>query len=224
MPVTPLAPLAAPEDVAKALGVSAITALPSTMQIRLDGTLAKVSRSFRKEAERIFTPGTYTHDLRVAGGAVRLMELPDAISRVSVAGASEIDWETGDPTSIHWTQEGSWIQWNDWQSRRLNGSIATVTYTWNTPVPDDVVVAVAEIVGRNLTVDPLGPLRQSKMLMSRYHRQDVADWVSSGRTGLMRDDIEVARSYRYPVPTMIVYRMDQADVGLSTAFLSDSSW
>lgn len=224
MPVEPLPPLAQSDDVVEALGVNDISKLPSTMQIRMDGTLAKVSRRFRKEAQRIFTPGTYTHTLRMHAGAVRLMELPDAILRVAVAGASEIDWETGDPESIHWKLVDNWIEWNDWRSRRLNGAMVHVTYSWATPVDPDVVAAVADITGRNLTVDPLSAIAQSKMLMSRYHRQDMASWVSDGSTGFTRDDIKQAQSYRYPAPPIIVNRMSLSDASLSQAFMSDSSW
>lgn len=221
----PLPPLASSDDVVKSLGVNDISGLPSTMVIRMPGTLAKVSRRFRKEAQRIFTPGTYTHDIRIHAGAVRLMEKPDQIRGLRVAGLSEFDWVTGDPIlGPAWTVEGSWLVWSDWRFWRLNGRIATVTYSWDTPVPLEVVTAVGDITGRNLAVDPLSPLPQSKMLMSRYHRQDVAGWVSDGATGFTKDDIAQAQSYRYPAPTVIVANLTSGGVSPSQAFLSDSSW
>ena len=38
------------------------------------------------------------------------------------------------------------------------------------------------------------------------YRQDVADWAAAGIVGMNEDDIELARSYRYPAPPSIVVR------------------
>ncbi len=252
MPVAVLPPLAVADDVAESLGVSDVTKLPSTMQIRMDTTLAKVSRRFRKEAQRIFTPGVYTHRLMIHGGTTRLMEAPNKIVKVKIDGLCQLDydssqvggeqwsaWAEGDdadldyppypqsimPSSGHlWWTEGPWMRWKDWDYWRLEGREVDITYGWDTPVPPEVVTSVADIVGRNLSIDPLSPLRQSKLLMSRHHRQELADWVISGGTGFSKLDIEEAQSYRYPVPPVIIARMTMLEMSPSSAFLADSSW
>lgn len=230
------------------------------MQIRMAPTLAKVSRRWRKEAQRQFTPGTYTHALRIQGGAVRLAEVPNKVIGVRVSGLRQLDYdawnegggdwaiweEGGDPGGFietpgginnlaspppienhpapRWHVEGTWLRWDDWDFWRLNGRDCQVTYSWDTPVPEDVVAAVADIVGRNLSIDPLSAVRQSKLLMSRHFRQEMADWVATGDTGFTDDDIAQARSYRYPAPPIIIAALASVDLGPAEAFLSDSSW
>lgn len=253
MPVPELAPLAQTADVLRALGFdptsSDITDLPVTMQVRMSTTLAKVSRRFRKEAQRIFTPGQYTHRLMIQSGTTRLMEVPNAISGVRVFGRAQIDWfawqeggpewvlwaegssqeltvlgDPQQPSGPSWSVDGQWMRWTNWDFWQLNGREVEVDYSWDQPVPSDVVAAVADITARNLVVDPMGAIRQSKLLMSRHFRQEVADWVMSGGTGFTKDDIEQAQSYRYPLPPAIIARVSMLDSSPSAAFLSDSSW
>lgn len=260
----PLPPLARPSDVLASLGFEGddTSVLPTTMQVRMDGTLARVSRRFRKEAERFFTPGSYTQTFKIQAGAVRLMEPPSSIEKVCVLGHALIDWrawqeggaqwvvwaegEPGDedfgttgmltvlgddetpppqarPTP-HWTVNGIWMRWSDWDFWQMNGKRAEITYSWATPVPPDVVTAVADITARNLTVNPMGAERHSKLLMSRHFRQQVADWVMSGGVGFTKDDLDEARSYRYPIPPSIIASIDMVDSSPSQAFLSDTSW
>ena len=251
---TELAPLAQPGDVRTALGVPGeendISMLPQTMQTRMNSVLRKVSRRFRKEAQRQFTPGTYTHSLMIHAGAVRLAEVPNAVIKVCVDGLKELDYdawqeggedftlwgESGDPDIAYptpwqppvpqrlWRVDGAWMYWSDWDFWNLNGRKVEITYSWNTPVPQDVVDSVADIVARNLTVDPLSMTRQSKLLMSRHFRQEVADWVMDGNVGMTKDDIAQAQSYRYPTPPVIIADMSTIDLSPSVAFLSDSSW
>ncbi len=257
-----MAPLAQQADVLQALGfdpASDISVLPPTMQNRMQPTLAKVSRRFRKEAQRFFTPGTYTQILSIHAGTTRLMEIPNAIERVRILGRAQVDWtawQEGGPEWVvwaegvenfgttgmltvlgyneppppkyrpvpHWSVDGIWMSWTDWDFWQLNGKKVEITYSWDTPVPEDVVFAVADIVARNLVVDPMGAVRQSKLLMSRHFRQEVADWVMSGGTGFTKDDIDQARSYRYPCPPAIIANMTMVDASPSSAFLSDTSW
>lgn len=236
-----LPPLATEDDVANALGVASSSDLPQAMQIRMEQTLAKVSRRFRREAQRIFTPGTYAHTLRIHAGAVRLMEVPSEIFGVQIEGLPQLDWGTvnvdeavsgsgsGDPdfplpdTTAAWVVEKHWLRWEDWHYWRLNGRRVEVCYAWDDAVPSDVVACVADIAGRILTVDPLSALAQSKSLSAGDFEQDVADWVSSGNRGFTEDDIELARSYRYSVPPAIVQRLTSVNV-VPAEFLSDSSW
>lgn len=247
-----LPPLAQPADVLIALGVggSDVTVLPNYMQVRMDRALARVSRRFRYEAQRWFTPGVYTHLFRIHAGTIRLMEPPNIISTVSVRGLRRLDWQSwlegGDqwvaweagypdnfvnspppPEHRPWPQlevDGIWVRFSDWNYWQLNGKDVQVTYGWNTPIPQDVISAVAEIAGRMLQVDPMSAINQSTQLQSRHFHQQLAPWVSDGTTGFTKDDIEQARAYRYPVPPAIVAQMGGFDFGPSVAFLSDSSW
>jgi hypothetical protein len=253
-----LDPLAANTDVATALGVSDVSKLPTTMTVRMDRTLRRVSRRFRFEAQRIFTPGTYTHTVRIQGGAARLPEKPYAITRVAVQGVEQAPWcemssdafpglwvaddswedsefielpggsdiLPGDPQPIgpRFTVAGNWLYWNDWARWGLSGRLCQVTYVANDPVPQDVIDTVSAIVGRNLTVDPMSAVAQSKAIMTRHYRQTFADWVGAGNVSFTDEDIAAARAYRYPAPPMIVANMATTDTSPSAFFLSDSSW
>jgi hypothetical protein len=194
-------PLASAADVAAALGLVNAAALSSTQALRLPGVLALVSRRFRMEAQRLFTPGTYTHTLRLFGGRVRLEEIPSTVFEVAVSGVDGMP----QPYAV----ESNWIRFtNEWPDFLLNGHTATVTYAWDTPVPDDVVAAVAVIAARTLTVDPGSVIAQSKMLRTLDYTQEIANWANSGNAGIMTpDDVTLARSYRYPLPPSIVMQM-----------------
>lgn len=217
--------------------------------------LRRVSRRFRFEAQRIFTPGTYTNMDRIHAGAVRLPEAPDAIVSVRIQGVEQASWsdsfpmfgidgydgsDLGEfvempggidiassdvvPQGPKFTVVGNWIYWDDWVFWRLNGLQVLVTYVTTTPVPLDVVDSVAAIAGRNLTVDPMGALSQSKTLSTRHYRQGLADWVSAGNVGFTPEDIAEARSFRYPAPPVIIANMSSVDMSPSPFFMSDSSW
>ena len=69
-----------------------------------------------------------------------------------------------------------------------------------------MVASVADIVARNLMLDPNSVVGQSKALETMDYRQDVADWASSGIVGMNNDDVGLARSYRYPAPPTVVVR------------------
>ena len=71
---------------------------------------------------------------------------------------------------------------------------------------NDVVAAVADIVARNLMIEPNSAVAQSKLLMTQDYRQDIADWAASGIVGMNAEDVALARSYRYPVPPQILVR------------------
>jgi hypothetical protein len=231
-----LPPLATDEDVAAALGVAEASELPQSMQIRMDATLAKVSRRFRMEAERIFTPGVYAHTLRINAGAVRLMEVPSGVHGVRIEGLPQLDWGTVDVAEVSGGGTGDpvvpppellvekqWLRWEDWYYWRLSGRMADVCYSWDLDVPADVVACVADIAARVLSVDPLSSVVQSKSLVAGDFRQDVADWVLSANVGFSSADIELARSYRYPVPPSITARLTSMNE-VPAQWFSDSSW
>lgn len=187
-------PLATVEDVAAAL---AVDALSDEQRARAIPLLAKVSRRFRLEAERMFTPGIYTQTIKIlGGGGVRLEEVPDDVISVKVPGVV-------DPP---YTLSGNWIQFDNWRLSEYIGASAEVVYRWYKPVPTDVVAAVADIVARNLMLDPKSVVAQSTSLSTKDYRQDVSAWASSGIIGMNEDDIALARSYRYPTPPPIVVR------------------
>lgn len=188
--------LATAADVAAALGLADADALTEAQAARVNPLLAKVSRRFRLEAQRSFTPGTYTHYLKIFAGMVRLEEVPSEVVSVTVPGV----------TDVSYTLVKNWLLFDDWRSLRINGKDAEVTYKWVAEVPADVVAAVADIVARNLTIDPNSAVAQSTSLSSQSFRQDMAEWASSGEIGMNSDDVALARSYRYPAPPTMVLR------------------
>lgn len=185
--------LATVADVAAALGVGELT---EAQAARAELLLAKVSRRFRLEAQRQFTPGTYTQLLKIHAGTIRLEEVPDEVTSVVVPDVDSPVWEV----------VGNTIVFDDDLSPTFVGKTAEVIYSWSTPVPRDVVAAVADIVARNLMLNPTSVVGQSTSLSTLDYRQDVADWASTGQVGMNDEDIAVARSYRYPVPPSIVLR------------------
>lgn len=201
--------LATATDVAAALGLDSVDSLSEGQLARVDLLLAKVSRRFRLEAQRRFTPGTYTHFIKIFHGAARLEEEPEEVLEVKVSG---VDTGVAVLTTAY-TLRRNWIHFDVYemsrsfderQNRLLVGATAEVTYRWERAVPTDVVAAVADIVARNLMLDPTSAVGQSTSLSTKDYRQDVADWASSGVVGMNKEDIELARSYRYPAPPPIV--------------------
>ena len=188
--------LATAADVAAALGLADESDLSDEQAVRVDPLLAKVSRRFRLEAQRSFTPGTYTHYLRIHGGAVRLEEVPSQVTSVTVLGVTDLSYEL----------INNWLVFDDWQSLRINGQTAEIVYQWEADVPADVVAAVADIVARNLMLDPKSVVAQSTSLQTKDYSQSMADWVSEGVVGMNGDDVTLARSYRYPAPPSVVLR------------------
>lgn len=187
--------LATAADVAAALGLGAdADALTEEQKARAIPLLAKVSRRFRLESQRRFTPGTYTHHLKIFAGTIRLEEIPDEVVDVKVPGVDDVSWSLVQ----------NWITIDDYWLPQYTGKTAEVTYRWSTPIPADVVATVADIVARNLMLDPQSVVGQSKTLSTLDYRQDMADWVSSGQVGMNDEDIKVAQSYRYPAPPSIV--------------------
>lgn len=188
-----MAGLATDDDVAQALGLADASALSSAQSNRVAGLLARVSREFRREAERVFTPGTSTVRLLTVGDRVRL---PETITTVT----SVID-DDGD--TVDYTVDGQELVLETSGYPLWSGVPITVTYTHSEAVPADVVAAVAAIVARHLTVDPsVGPV--TEMYVGPF-RQRYADWTN--RTALLtEDDCAAARAYRYPGTAVIVQK------------------
>jgi hypothetical protein len=264
MPETQYPPLVRAADVMKALGIEGddINRLPVSMRVRMEPTINRVSRRFRIEAQRIFTPGSYTQERDIHAGYSRLMEPPTRIERVRVLGRQMIDWtawQEGGPEWVVWAEggpvedfgttgqltvlgfneppprkwrpmpryevNGIWLHWSDWDFWQLNGKKVEITYSWAQPQDmESMKDSVSNIVAKNLVVDPLSAVRQSKMLSSRHFRQEVNAWVNSGSYDFDANDIKEAQSYRYPIPPHIIAHMTMIDASPSQAFMSDTSW
>lgn len=188
-------PLADADDVARAMGLADSEELSEAHRNRVDGLLARVSREFRKEAERPFSPGTFTVTLLTVGGKARLPER--SVTVASVTG--------GDGAALEYTLEGQEIVLT--RSRIMYGSgvPVTVTYTHDGVIPDEVRASVADIVSRHLSIDPTSAEAQSTELSTLDFRQRFASWVSEKQL-LTDGERAEARSYRYPGTAVIVHR------------------
>lgn len=190
-------PLASADDVALVLGLVDADALTAAQLLRVDGLLARVSREFRREAGRVFTPGTSTARLLTVAGRVRLPEPVDSeddvTSVVLTVDGTEPDWELdGQELVLELSGRDLW-----------SGVSVTVVYTHSGDVPDDVVAAVAAIVARNLSVDP--NIGGATEMSAGPFRQRFADWVTRSAL-LTEDDCAAARAYRYPGSAIIVQK------------------
>lgn len=187
--------LADADDVALALGLADSEGLSEAQARRVAPLLSRVSHEFRREADRVFTPGTSTLRLLTVAGRVRLVE---PIGTVVSATMQDRD---GTDLALSAVVDGQFLEL-EYAGRRLgSGVLVTVTYTHTAPVPDDVVAAVAAIVARHLTVDPsMGPVTE---MSAGPFRQRLADWTNTSAL-LTADDCATARRYRYPGSTVIV--------------------
>lgn len=189
-------PLAAPDDVAHELGLEDADALSESQTARVTSVLVRVSRKFRREAEREFTPGTTTLRLLTVAGRVRLPDLIDEVETVTVADCD------GDPVDVDYTVDGQELLIR-YPGGHLypSGVAVTVTYTHTADVPHDVVDAVAAIAARHLTVDP-ADARIVQETAGPFSEK-YADWVFKGSL-LTEEECDTARSYRYPTPSVII--------------------
>lgn len=202
--------LAAAVDVAHELGLADENALSSEQTARVPGLLTKASATFRRVAGRQFSQGIYTHRLQVVGGRVRLLESP-------VVGVQSVVDDSGN--AVAFTRVGDWLNVSGHHANNdasfacyqpaggNSGWFVTATYTGG-DIPDEVKVAVAQIVARALTVDPeaatglkshnqtLGPIAESKSFF---------DWAADA-VALTVDELALAESYRDPRGARIVHR------------------
>ena len=192
--------LATADDVAKALGLEDGDSLSEAQSLRVDGLLARVSREFRREAERVFTPGTTTVRLLTVAGRVHLTETVEDVEQVSSVTMRN---EYGDTVAVDYVLDGQDLCLDVDGYPLHSGVEVTVTYTHDAAVPDDVVAAVAGIVARHLTLDPnLGPVTE---MYAGPFRQRYADWAN--KTALLtEEECELARTYRHPASNIIIQR------------------
>lgn len=187
-------PLATPEDVARALGLGDSAEFSESQARRVEGLLARVSREFRREAQREFTAGTSTLRLLTVAGRVRT---PDPIETVE----SVVLDDCGETVELEFEVDGQWVVVERFGRRLGSGVPVTITYAHAEDVPDDVVETVAGIVGRNLTLDPqLGPVTE---MYAGPFRQRLAEWTNSTDI-LTEEERRIARSYRCPGSNVII--------------------
>lgn len=189
--------LASSADVAAALGLEDENELTASQQARVEGLLERVSRVFQREAGRTFTAGSVTVRALTVEGRVHL---PDPPTGTSVT-VTDLCGET-----LEGVIEDDYVDIARNGCPVPTGVIVLVQYTRDAP-PAAVVAAVAGIVARHLTIEPGSPEAISTDLTAGAdYRQRLADWVSS--TALLTDDeLAEARSYRYPVPNVIIHRL-----------------
>lgn len=194
--------LAAAVDVAHALGLADENELGDARTARVGPLLAKLSREFRREAGRQFTPGRTKVRLLTVDSRITL---PDGLGVGGEVHAVTID---GEP--VEFTVDDDEVILS---KRRLGGQVCVVgtgvrvklDYTHNEPVPDEVKAAIAAMAARYLTVDPTSAVAQSTYLASEHFQQRFADWVSAS-VKLTQEDCEFARSYKSSPATVIVLR------------------
>lgn len=188
--------LASAGDVALALGLEDEFAFSDSQRRRVDGLLERVSRRFRIEAERPFTPGTETVRLLAVAGKVRLPEqVTDVTSVTASRGTETLD--------LDYVLEGQTLVCEYAGCPVPTGVSVTVTYTHSAEVPAAVVADVAAIVARHLSVEA----DEAKVVSETAgpYTTRYAEWV--GSTGLFtEDECRTARSYRYPASTVVVHK------------------
>lgn len=202
--------LAAAVDVAKELGLSDESELSTEQENRIPGLLIKASSVFRRAAGRQFTEATYTQRLQVIGGRVRLPEDP-------VTDVETVVDDCGN--TVGFTRVGYWLnvsrhhQSNDVSfgfyrpSDLESGWFVTVTYTGGA-VPDEVRVTVAQIVARQLNVDPTAAtgVRMHEQTMGPFtDRKQFFDWAAE-TVSLTDEEREYAESFRDLTRSRIVHR------------------
>jgi len=179
----PLPPLCQNSDVVRSLGIipnagnpQDITMLPTTMQARMPQVLDRVSRRFRFEAQRLFTPGTYTHMLDIHAGYTRLQEPPTKIERVEVLGRRYIDWR-------QWQEGGNeWVVWAE-----------------GGPVEDFGTSGMLTVLGYNEPPPPKWrPLPSYTVEGIWMHWNDWDFWQMNGKR------VRVTYSWANPVPPAVV--------------------
>lgn len=192
-------PLASADDVAHALGLEDAAALSAAQTARVDGLLLRASRDYRREAERIFTPGTTTVRLLTVGGMVRLSEPADSVGSVEVSDCG--DWVEVD----EFTVDGQLVSVRHRGRLLASGVAVKVTYTHTADVPAEVAADVAGIVARHLTVEPGSSESMATDMAVGPFRVKYAGWTSATSL-LTEDEAAAARRYRYPGSTVVIGR------------------
>ena len=188
MAVTPLANVA---DVTAAMGRD----LTPEESARVGAILDKLSESFRRYAERTFTPATSTVRLMVRSGGIELPERP-------VGTVTEVLDDNGDAVSAY-TMRGTVMV-----IPNRDGCFLTVTYSHGAAVvPNLVRLTVAEAARRALLIPDeasAGASSHSLTTGSITEQTSFAGWAQGGQATLSPDDIKTARSFRLRSPRVIV--------------------
>lgn len=214
--------LASAEDVAHELGLNAEGDLTDAQAVRIPSLLTKASFLFRQAAgKRQFTPDDYVQRLMVVGGRVRLPEAP--VSAV----ATVVD-DSGN--NVAFTRVGEWINVGNHHGNLNNsfgcyqpddagsGWFVTVAYTGG-EVPDIVRDTVAQVVARQLGVDPIpatGVKSHEQTLGPITERKTFFDWAADAVT-LTDEECAIADSFRYAGTNPIIHRGGHARRGFHRA-------
>lgn len=206
-----MAPLAEAVDVAHELGLTDENELSSEQAAKIPGRLTKASGLFRLLAGRQFTENTYTHRCEVVGGRCHLLETPVAsvTDVVDDSGNTVAFTRVGNALNVsghHGDNESSFACY---QPRGMNsGWYVTVTYDGGA-VPDEVRVAIAEVVARSFTGDPdaAGGVKSYEQTLGPItERKQFFEWAADAAVSLSVDDIALALSYRDPRGARIVHQ------------------
>lgn len=195
-----MADLATADDVALALGLANAAALSTAQSLRVAGLLSRVSREFRREAERTFTPGTSTVRLLTVAGRVHLAETVEDVDDVAAVTLRDCN---NDVVELAYELDGQDLIVENNGRRLPSGVAVTVTYTHTAAVPESVVADVAAIVARHLTVDPA--TASAKELYAGPFREVRSE--SAYSTALLtEEECGLARSYRHPATAIIIQK------------------
>ena len=184
------APLAAPKDVADALGRD----LTPEEQRKIVPILAKASALFRLKSGQLFTPGTSTVRLKSDGGRIYLPQGPvTAVAQVT----------TDDHRPVHYSRQGQWLT-----TKLSSSDFVRVTYSHGSDeVPDLVRLTIADIGRKVLSISEhaaAGVTQYSDTTGPWTESYSYATWAVGGQTMLAPDDMATAVSFRRRVPRIWV--------------------
>lgn len=201
--------LAAPADVASELGLTSVSELTPVQAARIPGLLIKASGMFRRAADRQFTPGTYTQRLQVVDGRVRLPEDPiESVASVVDDAGNAVTYTLKDQwldVSRHHTYDTSFMCHE--RSDTDSGWFVTAEYTGG-EITDEVRVTVAQIVARQLGIDPTAAtgVRSIDQTMGPFsERKQFFDWAAE-TVAFTDEEQQFAESFRYKGTNPIIHR------------------
>jgi hypothetical protein len=202
-------PLAAAVDVATELGLTDVGQLTSVQATRIPSLLLKASWKFRRAADRQFTSGSYTQRLQVVAGRVRLPEDPvDAVQAVFDDAGNDVTYRAVGQwldVSKHHTFDTSFMCHD--RVENDSGWFVTATYTGG-EVPDEVRVTVAQVVARQLGIDPTAAtgVKSLNQTMGPFTEQkQFFDWAAE-TVAFTDEEQAFAESFRYSGNTPIIHR------------------
>ncbi|WAA20319.1 head-to-tail adaptor [Mycobacterium phage VRedHorse] len=187
--------LATADDVAAALGLPSAAALTPEQSSRVDGVLGRVSDTFQRVTGRVFTTEATRVRAQVVNGRVWLPGVVDKVEAVTLTGGEEVDFN----------QDGNYVDVTRNGCSLVTGTVVIVEYVGG-GVPDSVTEFVAAVAARHLTVTPGSVSSQAVSLTAGPFTQRNAEWVS-GTAVFTRDELEDAKRFANPAPTITIHRL-----------------